>query len=51
MSDTLPVVQKEEQSLLFPTLKVVAGFGGETEAATAKRKIGAEVVAEKVFSR
>ena len=52
MSEISPVSQKEEEaSLLFPALKIVAGFGEETEAATAKRKIGAEVVAGKVLSQ
>jgi hypothetical protein len=52
MSDTLPVIQKEEEArVLFPALKIVAGCGGETEAATAKRKIGTEVVAGKVLFR
>jgi hypothetical protein len=41
MSDTSQVFQKEEEArVLFPALKIVAGCGRETEAATAKRKIG-----------
>jgi hypothetical protein len=39
MSDTSPVFRKDEEArVLFPALKVVAGFGPETEAATRKRK-------------
>jgi hypothetical protein len=52
MSSQSPVVKmKKRVNLLFPALKIVAGFGEETEAATAKRKIGAEVVAGKVLSK
>ena len=41
------MIRKEEQSLLFPALKIVAGFGGETEAATRNRKMGRPEVAGK----
>jgi hypothetical protein len=35
MSDTSPMIRKEEEArVLFPALKVVAGFGGETQALT-----------------
>jgi hypothetical protein len=37
MSEISPVIQKEEARVLFPALKVVAGRGGETEAATRKK--------------
>jgi hypothetical protein len=38
MSDTSPVIQKEEEArVLFPALKVVAGCGGETEAARQRK--------------
>jgi hypothetical protein len=41
MSETSPVIQKEEEAkLFFPALKVVAGCGGETEGATRDRKVG-----------
>jgi len=43
MSDASPVFQKEEEAkLFFPASKIVAGCGGEAEAATRmrKRKIG-----------
>ena len=52
MSEISPVIQKEEEARVhFPALEVVAGCGGDTEEATAKRKIGAEVVAGKVLSQ
>ena len=52
MSDTSPMIRKEEETkLLFQALKFVAGFGGETEAAAAKIKVRAEVVAGKVLSQ
>ena len=52
MSDTSPVFQKEEEAkLFFPALKAVAGFGGNAEAATAKRKIGKPEVAGKDLRR
>ena len=53
MSDTSPVIREGdfEVAVFFSALKIVAGCGEETEAATAKRKIGAEVVAGKVLFR
>ena len=48
MSDTSPVIQKEEEArVLFPALKVVAGFGGEAEVATRKRKMARPEAASK----
>jgi hypothetical protein len=39
MSDTSPVIQKEEEArMLFPALKVVAGCGGDIEEATRKKE-------------
>jgi hypothetical protein len=39
MSDTSPVIQKEKEArVLFPALKIVAGFGGETEAAKRRKE-------------
>ena len=47
MSDTSPVIREGdfEVVVFFPTLKIVGSFGGETEAATRKRKIGKPKVA------
>jgi hypothetical protein len=48
MSDTSPVVRKEEETkLFFPALKVVAGCGGDTEEATRKRKMARPEAASK----
>jgi hypothetical protein len=52
MSDTSPVFRKERKAKLFsPTLKVVAGCGGEAEVATRKRKMARPGVAGKDLSR
>jgi len=53
MSSESPVVkiEKNQMRLLFPALEVVADCGGETEAATAKRKIGKPEAASKGLRR
>jgi len=53
MSDISPVFREEdfEVVVLFPALKIVGGCGGETEAATRKRKIGKPEVAGKDLRR
>jgi hypothetical protein len=40
MSSQSPVVKmKKRVNLLFPALRIIAGFDGDTEAATVKNKI------------
>jgi len=48
MSDTSPVVREEEETkLFFPALKIVAGYGGDSEEAKRKRKMAGREAASK----